>query len=156
MQTFKQILAFFLIIVISSSITPAFAETADTKDKDVHHSQDSLDWPGIYYGFLPCADCKGVKTTLALNKNGSYMLITQYVGKSEREIVEKGKFTWDDKNNNVVLTPRNNSATRYYFVGENRLIQLDDKGDRITGNLAERYVLRRTDMAEPANSHSSH
>jgi len=157
MQTFrqqlKQILTFFLFIAIFSGYSPVFAET---KDKDAHHAQNSLDWPGIYYGFTPCADCNGVKTTLALNKNNSYILITQYVGKSEREFVEKGKFTADSKSNTIVLTPRNSATTQQYFVGENELIQLDNNGNRISGKLAERYILRRTDIAQSSPSHSSH
>lgn len=153
-QQFKQILAFFLFIAIFSGYNSVFAETAETKDADAHHAQKSIDWPGIYRGFLPCDDCKGVKTSLALNKNNSYILITQYVGKSEREIVEKGKFTSD--NNTIVLTPRDNSTTRQYLVGENMLIQLDNNGNRITGKLADRYILRRTELTESSPSHSSH
>lgn len=155
-QQFKQILTFFIFIVTFSGYNPVFAEPPEIKDTDTHHAQNSLDWPGIYYGFTPCADCNGVKTTLALNKNNSYILITQYVGKSEREFVEKGKFTWGDKSNTIVLTPRNSSTTKHYFVGENRLIQLDNTGNRISGKLADRYILRRTDIAKSSPSHPSH
>jgi len=150
-QPFKQILTFFLFIAVFSGYNSAFSETAE----NTHHAQNSLDWPGVYYGFTPCDDCKGVKTTLALNKNNSYILITQYVGKSEREIVEKGKFTLGNENNTIVLTPRNSSTTRQYLVDENMLIQLDDNGNRISGKLADRYILRRKAMTEPA-AHSSH
>ncbi|MDP2099209.1 MAG: copper resistance protein NlpE [Methylococcales bacterium] len=123
----------------------------------MHHAQNSLDWPGIYRGFLPCSDCKGVKTTLALNKNNSYLLITQFVGRSEREIVEKGRFTWGDKNDVIVLTPRNSSTVRQYFVGEDMLIQLDSEGSRIAGDVAERYMLRRSDMSKSAApQHGAH
>ncbi|MDO9270179.1 MAG: copper resistance protein NlpE [Methylobacter sp.] len=156
-QQFKQVLTFFIFITIFSGYNPVFAETtAETNDTEAHHAQNSLDWPGIYNGFIPCDDCKGIKSTLALNKNNSYILITQYVGKSEREIVEKGKFTWGDKNNTIVLTPRNNSTTQQYLIGENMLIQLDNNGNRISGKLADRYILRRNDITKSAPSHSSH
>ncbi len=155
-QQFKQILTFFLFSAIFSGYNPVFAKTVELKDKDTHHAQNGLDWPGIYYGFTPCADCNGVKTTLALNKNNSYMIITQYVGKSEREFVEKGKFTLGNNSNTIVLTPRNSSTTRQYFVGEDMLIQLDNNGNRIAGKLADRYILRRSDMAQSSTSHSSH
>jgi uncharacterized lipoprotein NlpE involved in copper resistance len=153
MQTLKQILTFFLFIAIFQVCYPVFAETTDN---DAHHAQNSLDWPGIYLGFVPCDDCKGIKTTLALNNNNSYLLITQYVGKSEREFVEKGKFTSDDKDNTVVLTSKDNSVTRNYLVAENQLIQLDNMGNRISGNLADRYILRRKDIKESTQPHSSH
>jgi copper homeostasis protein (lipoprotein) len=160
MQTFKQqlkqSLIFILFSAIFSSYNLASAETAETKHQDSHHANNSLDWPGIYNGFLPCDDCNGVKMTLALNKNNSYLLITQYVGKSPREFVEKGKFTWGDKSNTIVLTPRNGSTTHQYLVGEDMLIQLDNNGNRISGKLADRYILRRMNVTDSAPEHSSH
>jgi copper homeostasis protein (lipoprotein) len=91
-----------------------------------------------------------------LNKNNSYILIIQYVGKSDREFVEKEKFTWGNESNTIVLTPRNSSTTQQYLVGENNLIQIDKNGNRISGKLADRYILRRTDITETPQSHSSH
>lgn len=153
-QQIKQMLTFFLVIGIFGACAPVFAESAENHDKDAHHAQNGQDWPGIYNGFLPCADCAGLKLSLALNKNSSYVLITKYAGKSEREFVEKGKFTWSDKNNTIVLTPRNGTTAQQYLIGENVLIQLDSNGNRITGKLADRYILRRTDITETAPSHS--
>jgi uncharacterized lipoprotein NlpE involved in copper resistance len=155
-QQFIQILVFSVLIAISSGINTVCSEPAETIDKDSHHAQNNLDWPGVYFGFLPCDDCKGVKATLALNKNNSYILITQYVGKSDREIVEKGKFAPGNKSNTLVLTPRKSSTTKQYLVGENQLIQLDDDGNRISGKLADRYILRRKDVTDPTSSHPAH
>lgn len=154
MRTLRPTLTLLLFTAIFSNCSLVFAETADTHG--THYVQQGIDWPGIYYGFTPCDDCKGVKSSLALNKNNTYTLITQYVGKSEREIVEKGKFIAGDKNNTLVLTPRNSEMTRHYLVGENSLIQLDDNGNRISGKLADRYILRRTDLTQPAQAHASH
>ena len=70
--------------------------------------------------------------------------------------MEKGKFTPGDSSNTLVLTPRDNSTTRQYFVGENMLIQLDNNGNRFSGKLADRYILRRSDVKESPQSHSSH
>ncbi|MEY3788243.1 MAG: hypothetical protein RLZ75_2450 [Pseudomonadota bacterium] len=151
---FKKIFICSLFIMFFSVVSPVYAEIADTTDHASHHEQNSLDWPGMYHGFLPCDDCNGVKTTLGLNKNNTYILITQYIGKSEREIVEKGKFMAGSAANTLELTPRNSSITRYYFVDKDILIQLDDKGNRIAGKLADRYVLRRTDLKESTPSHA--
>ncbi|MSP28211.1 MAG: copper resistance protein NlpE [Methylococcales bacterium] len=153
MSTLKHRLTVILFIATFSDYNTVFAETTH---EDSHHAETSLDWSGLYQGFLPCDDCKGIKTTLALNKNNSYLLITQYVGKSDREIVEKGKFTWGDTNNTIVLTPRNSEQIRYYLVGENHLIQLDNKGYRITGDDANRYTLRRNEISEPKAPSSHH
>lgn len=150
-QPLKQSLTLLLFIATIGSNSNVFAETTETGDTDAvkteHHAQNSIDWPGVYQGFVPCDNCKGIKTSLALNKNNSYILITQYVGKSEREIVEKGKFTADNQNNTIILTPRNSTQTRQYFVGENTLTQLDSNGNHITGESPERYILRKTEMS---------
>ncbi|MDD1619917.1 MAG: copper resistance protein NlpE [Methylococcaceae bacterium] len=160
MQTFghhfKRILTSSLFIAIFASYSPVFAETTETKDKDEHHAHNSFEWPGIYYGSLPCADCVGIKTQLALNKNNSYVMITQYLGKSEREFVEKGKYTWSNQSKTIVLTPKNSSTTQQYAVAENTLIQLDANGNRISGKQADRYILRRTDVTDSTKPHSGH
>lgn len=155
-QLIKQSLALCLFIASFSAYNPVFAEPT-TATAEGHHAENSLDWPGIYHGFTPCADCKGVRTTLALNKNSSYILISQYLGKSEREFVEKGKFTWGNEDNTIVLTPRNGDKTRQYFVGEDQLIQLDDNGKRYTGESAQRYVLRRNEVTgSQPQTHGGH
>lgn len=155
MKTFlkftKQTFVFFFLVLLSARL-PVFAETTGN---ETHHAQAGDDWPGLYFGFTPCSDCKGVKTTLALNKNKSYVLVTQFVGKSEREFVERGKFAVGD-DSKIVLTPRNGSALHYFAVGENKLIQLDNNGNRIAGEQADRYTLRRKDVTQSASPHSAH
>jgi len=156
--SFSLTLASWLVISCATALQPAAAEAIDTNTHEAHHAQAVQDWPGIYNGFLPCDDCIGIKTSLALNKNGSYVLITQNVGKSPRDFVEKGKFAPSDKEDVMILTSRDGSKTHRYEVGEDMLTVLDDQGKRYTGKLAERYILRRTDVtgsAEPS-SHSGH
>lgn len=153
-KNLKQSLALMLLLASCSTYTLAIAET--TPPAEAHHAEDSLDWPGIYLGFLPCADCEGIKTTLALNKNNSYLLITQHVGKSEREFVEKGKFSPGEKSNTIVLTPRNNGEPRRFLVGEDKLMQLDNNGNHIVSKLADRYTLRRKAMQQSEHSTSHH
>jgi copper homeostasis protein (lipoprotein) len=155
MRTFKQTLTFILFTAIFSAYNPAFGETTETNKHDVHQAHKNI-WSGIYNGFLPCADCAGIKTSIALNKNNSYVMITQYVGKSPRDFVEKGKFVWNEAANTIILTPRKGATTHQYFVGEEMLIQLDKDGNRITGNLADNYILRRNDVTAEPSSHPSH
>ncbi len=141
-------LIFFIAIFANHGLV-----SAETKESGgEHQGHHAMDWPGIYNGFLPCADCIGLKMSLALNKRGSYVLITQYVGKSPRDFVEKGKFTWNAENNTVLLTSRDKSKTHQFLVGDDMLIQLDDKGNRISGELADRYILRRNDVTESATA----
>lgn len=152
---------YLLMFVGIGSVVSNHLAMAETKgivhEQAIHQSQEAINWPGIYLGFTPCSDCVGIKTTLALNKNNSYVLITQYVNKSDREFVEKGKYTWDKSSKTITLTPRNGDAVaQQYVVGENTLTQLDNKGERITGKLAEKYVLHRKDVTKTPQEHSGH
>jgi uncharacterized lipoprotein NlpE involved in copper resistance len=114
----------------------------------------SLEFRGVFYGFLPCNDCNGIKTTLSLKQNYNYLLVTQPARESSREYYEKGKYSWNDENHTVVLTPRKESGIRQYHIeNEGTLVQLSSDGARMTGDEADRYILRRSDMVKSREVH---
>ena len=118
--------------------------TADTMSADLAHtSQNSLDWSGMYKGVVPCADCEGIETILILNSDKTYLLRTKYLGKGDGQPIEKtGSLTWNAEGNTITLGGIEN-APGQYFVGENQVIQLDMSGNRITGGLADKYILNK-------------
>jgi len=124
----------------SDDTTTVVNDSASSTVSDEHNSQNSLDYLGMYKGVLPCADCNGISTNIILNKDLSYEIITVYLGKREKIHREKGTFTWNKDGNTIILNEIKN-APNQYFVGENTLIQLDMEGKRITGELANKYVL---------------
>jgi len=160
MPIFKQItkhfLAIFLIAFVYLGCNPVFAETAS--NRDAQHAQKNLNMSGLYLGFYPCSDCKGIRTTLALNENNTYVYISLYVGKSDREIIEKGKFTLGENGNTLVLTPKKGSTTTQQYLIENDiLIKLDEDGNRITKDGADGYILKRKDVVNTSGSgHGGH
>ena len=114
----------------------------------------SLEFHGVFYGFLPCNDCNGIKATLSLKQKNNYLLVTQPDRESSREYYEKGKYTWNDENQTVVLTPNKESTTRQYHIDdEGTLVQLSDGGVRMTGDEADRYILRRSDTVKSREVH---
>ncbi len=114
----------------------------DSTFSDGHNSSNSLDVDGEYIGTLPCADCEGIKTTIKLNTDKSYVKQTSYLGKDGKVFEDKGFYSWNSEGNTITLIGVTN-APNQYFVGENMLIQLDMEGNRITGNLSDKYVLRK-------------
>lgn len=114
-----------------------------TVKPDMHTNKISLDWEGTYFGVVPCADCQGIETLLTI-KDSTFRLVTKYLGKSDYENIIKGTFYWNDEENKITLSG-NTSRPNHYFVAENKLIQLDLGGNKITGELAERYVLNKSD-----------
>ncbi len=156
-QIIKASSAFLLVMALHSGWNPVFAETASISDEQ--RTQKPLNLSGLFFGFTPCDDCQGVKTTLALNKNETYVFITQYVGKSDREFVEKGKFAVSsDNGNTLILTPRKGGTdTHQYLIDDDMLVKLDEDGNRITKDGADRYILRRKDiMKTPVDQHGGH
>lgn len=124
-------------------------ETAENKTEQTtqtlsDNSRTSLDWDGTYFGVLPCADCEGIETTITLSKDLTYSLKSKYVGKSAEVFEKSGSFTWNEAGSIITLSGfTEGEGPSKYFVGENRLTQLDIEGNKISGALAEKYVLTK-------------
>lgn len=64
------------------------------------------------------------------------------MGKDNQQVVETGgTFTWNDAGNTITLNEE--IAPNQYFVGENVLFHLAIDGNRISGDLAAKYELRK-------------
>jgi hypothetical protein len=53
---------------------------------------------------------------------------------------QTGSFAWNSDGNSITLIGIKNAPSVYY-VGENKLMQADMDGKRISGALADKYVL---------------
>lgn len=107
-----------------------------------HNALNSLDWNGTYLGTLPCADCEGVETKLEINFDGTFVLTENYLGKEDSQFVYQGKFNWNAAGNTIAV-PSESEEIIQFFVAENQLFRLDDNGQRVSGELAEQYVLKK-------------
>jgi uncharacterized lipoprotein NlpE involved in copper resistance len=93
-----------------------------------------------YTGSLPCADCEALNVSIDLLSDSSYRKKSIYMGKAGKEIVDTGK--WVMKGDTLLLDVKN--APGIYIKSDSGLVQLDVKGKRITGKLADKYVLKQT------------
>lgn len=103
---------------------------------------NSMDYLGFYKGTLPCADCEGIETSIELSEDFTYAMMTRYKGKGTKVFEGKGVFQWDDTGKKIILTEKG-KVTAQFLVSNNALTQLDASGNKITGQLASRYVLKR-------------
>lgn len=108
-----------------------------------HNSRNSLDWAGRYHGVTPCADCEGIETNLVLHGDQTYELSIKYIGKSNELYQTYGSFRWDESGNQIILDVEENSRPAGYIIQENRIVQLDMDGNRITGEIADAYILKK-------------
>lgn len=141
---FLGVIAFFLPACAGNSSNTETTGTdtvATAPPVTADNSKTSLDWAGTYKGTVPCADCEGIETTISIGTDSSYTLTLSYLGKKEAAVVEKkGTFSWNDAGSIILLSGISDGPSQY-LVGENKLIQLDLAGNRITGELAARYEL---------------
>jgi uncharacterized lipoprotein NlpE involved in copper resistance len=175
MQAFKKQSKQYRVLIFSSiilcaNVVMAATDQADqekllkarvmSRQQDVDHAahlnpiDKSLEFHGVFYGYLPCKDCDGIKTALSLKQNNNYLLVTQSAKESSKEFYEKGKYSWNDENNAVVLTSRNDSNIRQYRIkDEGTLILLNSDGTPMPRDKAESYTLRRSDMVKSREVH---
>jgi copper homeostasis protein (lipoprotein) len=107
-----------------------------------HNAHNALDWAGTYTGMLPCADCEGIETILTIRMDSTFTRKTRYLGKGDEIWLEiNGSYSWDEAG--FVITLENLDPPNQYFVSENRIFHLDINGERITGRLADHYILKK-------------
>lgn len=172
----KQTLNLVLLSILIVSFYPVMAQTDKKmmdkiqrareiirqKEKGGDHSKHkkptdkSEQFRGVYYGYLPCDDCDGIKMTLSLKNKKNYLLVTQYAQSSNREYFEKGKYIWDDKSHTVTLMPRKKTEIRKFRikVGDQgkTLIQLIPEGQPMKGD-EDDYSLVRSDIKNNREIH---
>lgn len=111
-----------------------------------HNSRNSLDWAGVYRGTLPCADCEGIVVEIRINENNTYEKVMDYLGKGENKFRESGSFEWNDIGRRIKISDESSNTSEWYLVGENELIALDTKGNKIRNSIPEEmYILNKID-----------
>ena len=114
------------------------------------HLNQNQKYRGVFYGFLPCKDCEGVKTTLSLKNRNNYLLVTQPSKASAREFFDKGKYVWDEEAKLVTLTSRKKGEVRKYRINDEKtLTQVSSEGLSLKANQKNTsYILHRNKMVK--------
>lgn len=128
-----------------SETTESTSEETNPVPDAAANSQNSLDWNGTYQGTIPCADCEGIATALTLNQDLTFTHRSKYMGKSDSIYVSTGSFKWNESGSDITLV-ESDGNTKQFKVGENQLFMLDQEGNRITGALADSYILKKEDI----------
>lgn len=95
---------------------------------------------GNWQGSLPCADCEGITYYLTFQKDKTFRESSEYLGKNAPPVVENG--TWMVNSDSVVQLIKP-SGKRYLIMENQNLVLLDLQGQRVTSELAEKYILTR-------------
>lgn len=125
-----------IAILILSSI--ACKETKSPAS-DTAVSPTATSYQGVYEGTLPCADCSGIATTLTLEEQQAATYRTFYLDKSDTAFVEKGTYEVSDS----ILTLTLPKEQLYFAISSEKLTLLTPERQRIEGNLAPYYELKK-------------
>lgn len=129
----------------SKKEVPAEVETTTSEVVEAvaneHNAANSLDYEGTYKGTLPTASGEGMQVTISLEKDNKFSKEVLYVGKETTPTKTAGVYKWDTTGS--IITLEGEVAPNQYFVGENTLTQLDVDGNKITGAIADQYILKK-------------
>jgi uncharacterized membrane protein len=105
----------------------------------------ALQASGVYGGFVPCPDCEGIMTYLSLHPDMTYSLEETFYKKDDQ--VFRTASTWKIDNGKIMLYDKD--KIKLSFLRDNeKLYQLDHEGNRISGNLGDKYVLTKQSMID--------
>ncbi|MBU1822042.1 MAG: copper resistance protein NlpE [Bacteroidetes bacterium] len=127
----------------NTSETDSLTTTDLFSDFETDYDTESspFDYTGTYTGLLPCTDCAGIKTEIVLT-DSTYTKRTIYLGEARPDLYEaSGGATWDGESQ--ILTLGGITPPNRYLVQGNTLTQLDRQGRKVTGRLANRYILQK-------------
>jgi uncharacterized lipoprotein NlpE involved in copper resistance len=111
-------------------------------------SHGSEEIAGVYRGVLPCADCSGIETTLALSQNGKFTLRSRYL-KNRPFSVPAQTGTWKITGAIVELFPAKitpataNDRLCFGIADSGALVQFDISCAPIEGAGAGRLIKTR-------------
>jgi len=136
MKTNKIVLPILMILIILLMVNSC-ATSGSSKSGDPH-------WAGMYVGVIPAADCPGIAVVVILNADGRYKITYQYIDRDVSVVTYSGSISWDEKTKVITLEPADRLPP--YQIGRNKLTFLDMEGKKISGKLADNYVLRKVNF----------
>jgi len=94
---------------------------------------------GAYQGTLPCADCPGIDYQLSLHEDQRYQELMVYRDRNEGQaIIDTGM--WKMENDTIIELA--GQQPQQFLFEDGKLYHLDREGHRVTGALADNYILR--------------
>jgi uncharacterized lipoprotein NlpE involved in copper resistance len=160
MNTVKSI--FLSLVIVAGFAAAGCGSSSDHENNTDHHhphgdtvktggAEDTSRVSGVvetesYSGIVPCADCDGIETIIALKSDSTYSMRHLYMGRKStgpgsNEISYSGR--WMKHGPEMVHLTGIKDAPSMYIRTDSSLIQLDMKGERITGKLAGKYELKK-------------
>jgi uncharacterized lipoprotein NlpE involved in copper resistance len=104
------------------------------------NTMNSGEMTGTYSGVLPCGDCDGIKTSLSLKDDDTFILNREYLGSEATNLQVAGNYEYDEQSQMITLENPADGPSKFLMLN-GELWQLDKNSNRIEGDLADKYVL---------------
>lgn len=151
-----------LVFAVTCSLAVSCIKTEEKRQKPLHETEigdpyhnarNSLDYTGVYTGVIPWEDgIKWVETfaerssatalgVVDIRRDNVCVIKTKRAGSDETIWEMFAAYEWNDAGN--VITVEMLPVPVSFFVGEGYLILLEKEDDTITGDIADRYILKK-------------
>ena len=126
----------------SGSVAGTDATAVVNHDRPDPAGFDRKAFAGAFAGTVPCADCPGIDTRLAINADGTFTLDESYQDRDTRNATT-GTWTLDADGKRLQLDPDGQDAENRWFeiVSGDEVRMLDTEGNPLTSE--HNYSLRR-------------
>lgn len=128
-----------LLLALAAVIWTAACTSDKPSAKQLEQARNLV---GQFVGTVPCADCKGIEYMLTLNSDFTYIGAMRHLGKADSPVGLSG--TWSFTGENKFKLSSAQAGMDQFEIGKNRLLLLNARGERITGDMAEQYILWRS------------
>ncbi len=115
----------------------------ETKVETIVKQENKSELYGTYKGSLPCADCPSIETTVTLNDDKTFEITEVYAEKENGTFNYKGTFEVSEEG---VLMLTSEKEKFLFAVESDKLILLDEAGNKNTSELAEKYELTKVSI----------
>jgi len=141
----KRILSLFLFCAFFQISCSNGSERVSEHEENNPTQQESQSktFSGKYSGVTPCADCPGIKTTVAFNPDSAFIELLNYLERNS-SFSDTGKWSISDKI--ITVSFPGKSSKRFFLIkSDSTLAMLDADKKEINGNLAEKYILKKAE-----------
>ena len=127
---------FFLLVFISIT-----ACQKDKPKKELPKDHLSEEFLAEFQGTLPCQDCEGIKTRVALQPERRFEIKMKYIGKSDSIYQYKGQYYYDESDQLLMINM--DDEMQYFEVNPEYLKKLNENAKPIQSDNEEKYLLIR-------------
>lgn len=133
------IIVLCLAVFISIRLTIAFDQIGKSAEEKL--PAFTIDLPATYSGTIPCGSCPGIEYSLQLSED-EYTESLFYIDRDPEPVIINGN--WEAKGDSVVLNPEIEQEKKYFLIYQEEAYMLDSNRNKISGEHAEMYRLKRT------------